>query len=238
MVLLATTGLQGNLLFMASKGNVLFIILIAVALFASLSYVVSQSFRGGTNTISQEQARVAAGEVLRSMQAIKSGYDYLWNQQGCSIDEISFIKAGKEIGAEDFDASSPKGDESCDIFHPLGGGIAYPENLLQYQNEASAGTAANKFLFWFTGFNPGGTFRVDNVGTTSNDHIIFLQAVLPEICINVNKTLDYANANDDLIDAGNTLGDATGNVFQGQIAGCRARAAGGAYDIYYVLQDF
>jgi hypothetical protein len=40
----------------------------------------------------------------------------------------------------------------------------------------------------------------------------------------------------DIIDAGNVVGDASGNVFRGQTAGCRARAAGGAYDIFFVMQ--
>ena len=171
------------------KGNVLFIILITVALFAALSYAVSGSMRGGTGTITSEQARVAAGEILRAMQDIKQGYQYLWTQQGCSIDEISFIMTGKAVGAEDFDALSPKSDDSCDVFSPLGAGISYPQNLGQYQNETNAGTSFNHFVFWFSGFNPGGVYGVDSLGTASSDHIMWLQAVNNDVCINVNKLM-------------------------------------------------
>ena len=222
----------------AERGNVLFYILIAVALFAALSYTVSQSFRGGTNTITDEQARVSAGELLRTMESISQGYGYLWTQEGCSIDEISFIKSGKAIGAEDFDAASPKSDDSCDIFSPLGAGIAYPENLDNYQIPADAGSALNKLTFWFSGSNPGGTYGVDELGTTSGDHMVWLQAVNFNICLNVNKALSHANYTNDIVDAGNLVGDATGNTFQGQKAGCRARAAGGPYDVFYVMQEF
>lgn len=220
------------------QGNVLFIILITVALFAALSYAVSNSMRGGTGTITSEQARVAAGEILRSMQDIKQGYQYLWTHEGCSIDEISLIMAGHTIGAEDFDAATPKADDSCDVFSPLGGGISYSTNLNQHQVAADAGTSLNNYLFWFSGFNPGSPYGVDGLGTAADDHMIFLQAVNSEICININKLLDYANPTAEIIDAGNVVGDATDNIFQRQTAGCRARAAGGPYDIFYVLQDF
>lgn len=219
------------------QGNVLFIILIAVALFAALSYAVSNSFRGGTSTISSEQARVAAGDLLRSMESIKQGYQYLWVQEGCSIDEISLIQSGMSIGAEDFDASSPKSDETCDVFEPLGAGISYPRNLSELQDTTDAGTAYGKFLFWFAGYNPGGTYGIQDLGTSSSDHMIFLQGVQSEICVNVNKLLDYDNYTTDLIDAGNTIGDAAGNVFAEKKSGCRARASGGPYDVFFVLQD-
>lgn len=222
----------------ASRGNVLFFILIAVALFAALSYTVSNSFRGGTGMISEEQARISAGEILRDMQAIKQGYDYLWNQQGCSMDDISFQSTNGDIGAVTFTDEGDDGSAECEIFNPLGAGIKYPTNLESYQISSDAGTAYGKFLFWFAGNEPtSGTYGIDELGTSANDHMMFLQAVNQSICQAVNKSLGYNDYPDDLVDAGDVIGDATGNVFQGHTAGCRARASGGPYDIFYVLQD-
>lgn len=219
-----------------SRGNVLFMILIAVGLFAALSYAVSSSFRGGTDTITQETARISAGEILRSMQSVKQGYDYLWNQQGCSIDDISFISTDGAIGAVTFTDSGDDGPVECEIFNPLGAGITYPRNLDEYQDAAAAGAALGRFMFWFAGNEPAGTYGVDSLGTASNDHMILLQGVNRLICQEVNKTLNYADYTTDLVDAGEVIGDAAGNVFQAQNAGCRARAAGGPYDVFYAMQ--
>jgi len=219
-----------------TRGNVLFIILIAVALFAALTSVVSNSFRGNTNTITGEQARISAGEILRSMNNIKEGYDFLWNQQGCSMDDISFQSLNGDIGTVTFTDTSDDGTTECEIFSPLGAGIPYPQNLAEYQNATTAGTATGKYLFWFAGNEPSGAYGVDSLGTASNDHMIWLQAVNTEICQHINKLVGYADPLNDIVDDGDVVGDASGNIFQGQASGCRARATGGPYDIFYVMQ--
>lgn len=207
----------------SQNGNVLFFILLGVALFAALSYTVSSSFRGGSNTISDEQARVAAGQLIRAMQDIKSGYDYLWNQQGCSLDDVDFTNP----------ATTPF---DCDIFHPLGAGISYPNNLAEYQN----GTGSGVFTFYYVGNAPSSGYGVDGLGTAADDHLVMLQDVRPEICVNVNKLLGYATPTADKVDtdAANTaiMGDVN-NEFDGQTTGCRRLTASGQYDVFHVLQE-
>ena len=220
----------------SARGNVLFMILIAVGLFAALSYAVSSSFRGGTSSITDEQARIAAGELLRDMQSIKQGYDYLWNQRGCSLDDISFQSLNGDIGAVTFTDVGNDGEETCEIFNALGGGATYPNNLASYQDSDSAGTALGKFTFLFSGYEPFAEYKVEGVGTDENDHMVILQAVNPAICKAVNKLLDYADFNADIIDAGSVIGD-DNTAFEGRTSGCRSQASGGPYDVFYVLQE-
>jgi len=206
-----------------SRGNVLFFILLAVALFGALSYTVSNSFRGGGNTISDEQARVAAGRLVRAMQDIKHGYDYLWNQQGCSIDDVNF----------DNPATTPF---DCDIFHPQGAGIAYPNNLAEYQIAGGSGV----FTFYFVGNAPSSGYGVDGLGTAADDHMVVLENVSQAVCYAVNKALGYNNPNSDKVDtdAANTaiMGDIN-NEFDGQRTGCRRLTTTGQYDVFHVLQE-
>ena len=51
----------------SQSGNIIFIILIAVALFAALSFVVSQMMRGPT-TIGEEKDGVIVAEILAYAQ--------------------------------------------------------------------------------------------------------------------------------------------------------------------------
>lgn len=202
------------------KGNVLFFILIAVALFAALTYAVSSSFRGGGSTITDEQARVAAGQLLRSMQDVKSGYQYLWNQQGCSLDEIN----------ADNPATAPY---DCDLFHPDGAGIAYPNNLGEYGS-------VDVYVFYNLDNAPSSGYGVDKLGTDDDDHMIVLEDVKPEICKNINKLLKYPSPSTDYIEPlffnKAIMGDAN-DIFDGRATGCRAQAAGGPYDVYHVILE-
>ena len=55
------------------SGNVLFFLLIAVALFAALSYVVTQSSRVGSGNVSNEKANLLAAGLINNMVTFEQG---------------------------------------------------------------------------------------------------------------------------------------------------------------------
>ena len=70
---------------MKEKGSALFIILIAVVLFAALAYAVSQMMRGGNpNTINIEQSRLAGNEILAYAQSMRQGAQNIKISNGCN----------------------------------------------------------------------------------------------------------------------------------------------------------
>lgn len=96
------------------KGNVLFLILIAVVLFGALSYAVTSSMRTGSSTTEKEQAKLDQAVMDNFMSAINVGRMRL-EMAGCSSIDYT---APADQGA---------GDKSCHIFHPDGGGVSYQD---------------------------------------------------------------------------------------------------------------
>jgi hypothetical protein len=98
-----------------NSGNILFLILIAVALFAALSYAVTSSNRG-SGAIDKEKAQLDQAMMDSYMAAINTGTLRL-RMAGCSA--IDYTEPVNQ---------SPTGDKSCFLFHPQGGGVSY-QNL-------------------------------------------------------------------------------------------------------------
>ncbi len=106
-----------------NQGNALFLILIAVALFAALSYAVTQSGRGGGNT-DREETRLAIAEMMQYTATIQNAIQKLKLVNGCQDDQFSFDHSGWSISY--FNHFSPV-DESCHIFEPEGGGVTFQD---------------------------------------------------------------------------------------------------------------
>jgi hypothetical protein len=106
------------------SGNVLFLILIAVALFAALSYAVTQSTRGGGNA-NDETSKIDAALISQYSTSLNLAVMRMNITGGVSNLELEF-NPPSELG------SCTSGGRNC-IFHPSGGGATYqaaPANLV------------------------------------------------------------------------------------------------------------
>ena len=97
------------------SGNVLFIILIAVALFAALSFAVTQSGRSGIDDGSAEKAELDQAVIDNYLACINAGTMKLQIIRGCTT--------------FNYDPPADWGNENkdCHIFHPEGAGCSYQE---------------------------------------------------------------------------------------------------------------
>ncbi|MGB1077042.1 MAG: hypothetical protein ACPG05_01945 [Bdellovibrionales bacterium] len=98
------------------RGNVLFLILIAVALFAALSFAVTSSSRGGGDADAEkaELDQAVSDNCVSNVQAAELKVSLL---NGCASDQISYeLEDGTNPNA------SAPADESCHVFRRSGGG--------------------------------------------------------------------------------------------------------------------
>ena len=100
------------------SGNALFLILIAVALFAALSYAVTQSGRGNAG-IEREQQMINQAVSEQCTASVNYAVNKLKLIVGCDSSEISYELAD----GSNANASAPA-DKSCHIFHANGAGVA------------------------------------------------------------------------------------------------------------------
>jgi len=168
------------------KGNVLFLILIAVALFAALSYAVTQSSRSGgdatkeTNVINTaaltQYPNSVRTAVLRMIIGATDPLDIYFNKPD------QFEGAGYTYV---FD-TTPDPDVNRTarlVFHPQGGGASYQQVPSNLAADAQA-------IDWaFTADYEVPLLGISASGSSGNELIAFAVGVTENICTRVNKEL-------------------------------------------------
>lgn len=108
------------------KGNVLFIILIAVALFGALTAAVTRSTSTvSPETLSEGKAKIFASEMMQYGQELEQAVNRLITLKGCDPTQISFDDNVATVGP--YDNSNSPGDYHCHVFHINGGGVSYKQ---------------------------------------------------------------------------------------------------------------
>jgi hypothetical protein len=161
------------------RGNVLFLILIAVALFAALSYAVTQSSRSGGDA-SRETNVINTASLTQYPNSVRTAVLRMIIS-GVAPEDIYFNRP------DQFDVTNHKwfyDRPTRGVFHPQGGGAAY-------QNVAANLTRDVAALDW--AFNMD--FEVPLLGISQatsgngNELIAFAVGVTEQICGRVNQEL-------------------------------------------------
>lgn len=154
------------------RGNVLFLILIAVALFAALSYAVTQSSRSGGSDASTETAAVNSASLTQYPTGIRTAMLRM-SIAGIAVSNIEFNEP-----ADFGDCTTPSGGPTAGqcIFHPNGGGAVH-------QLAPSSASDTGAALPWY--FNDN--YAITDVGTTADDFVAFLPGITEGLCQELNR---------------------------------------------------
>ncbi len=172
------------------SGSAIIWILIAVSLFAALSYAISSSSQTSTSMITDEQAKAYANQIIAYGSAVKSAVKRL-QLRGCKDTEISFEN---NVVAGYANPNAPS-NKSCHVFDVAGGGVSWNQPNSSWINRNFS--SSNLYNKWITSGRPivPGIGKNTCGGGTGNcsELSIFLPYVTKEICIKINETLGVNN---------------------------------------------
>lgn len=229
----------------SERGNVLFLILIAVALFAALSYAVTQSTRSGGGDASRETTLVNAASITQYPASVKTAITRMIVSNSTDPADLLFDPPADFATELTTDALRARG-----VFYPsLGGGATYTEAPASVMDTNLPG------VWVFNAENEiqdiGLTIGGDAPDSTSADIIAFLPDVKLTVCESIHAKLgiattppaltgviDYATSMDN-DNPGYVTGAAGGTItaasLDGQPQGCFND--GGTYVYYHVLVE-
>ena len=174
------------------KGNALFLILIAIALFAALSYAIAYSQRSGGNNITHEQEALAASRMIQYSGEMAQAVTRLKLIGGCTDATLNFYSA-KFATPTDYSNAAAPADHSCDVFDTAGRNVTWQAPPPFTQSDPDYGVTSNGSEYLITG-----QLMVNGIGTnTSNSaasqEITLFTHVTQNICIAINKALNIPN---------------------------------------------
>lgn len=158
----------------SQRGNVLFLILIAVALFAALSYVVTQSTRSGSGSIDKEDISLKFNQVQSHATNLRTALNRLLIN-GFPLETVSF-----EFGMGSDYANPNCTGNACQIFHPQGGGAVLALTPPEGINDGSP--------YYISGFSQVDKIGMTNIADpTTTDLILIVPNISEKNCRLINS---------------------------------------------------
>ncbi|MCB1538035.1 MAG: hypothetical protein H6865_03500 [Rhodospirillales bacterium] len=212
------------------SGNVLIYVLIAVVLFAALSFALTRQLGGSngmTGTLDDNRARLKAEELINYATGVRSAAEQMRTMGNVLPDEFSFVKQG--------DSGYATPPNRGKIYHPGGGGITpyVPDDDVFAEGSAKRGWSGQ------VGTN------VEWTASAGSDVILTFVDVAPKICKAINARLYKDDAIPvSTLDPSKVFINGGGDDADFTTAGCAAckdkvsycvQGADGSYDFYNVI---
>lgn len=226
----------------SERGNALIYVLVAIALFAALSFVLGrQSDTSEVSSIQEERAEITASQIMSYASQAKQAVDQMLFT-GAQISDLDFTLPS--------DASFNTAPRIYKVFHPDGGGL----NRAAIPAAAIGPTTSAPPSGWYLGsFN-----NVEWTPTTATDIILVAYNITQVVCERINEKITGTTAIPQMADsiketmiddattgygAGTNLNlttDAPGDICpdcHNLVSLCVQNQAGDTYGFYSVLLD-
>lgn len=125
------------------SGAALFIILIAVALFAALGYAISQSSRG-SGSIDKEKLTLEAASIIQYAAQLEQATLRLRLVNRCSEAQLNL---GNSV-VSGYDNPSAPTDKTCNLFSPEGGNLVWKNPTTTQLDTSNAGRPGYGVMFF------------------------------------------------------------------------------------------
>jgi hypothetical protein len=167
-----------NTLFRSESGNAMIYVIIIIALFAALSFLLSrQSDTGESGTVSRERVNIAATQIMQNAASLQAAIEQM-TYTGARLADLDFIPPS--------DGSFEDGGDSLKVFHPDGGGVTLPKLPTDAIHEVSSTPGAG----WYIGrFNNIEWSAPDANGDPLEDVVIVAYQISKAVCERINQQL-------------------------------------------------
>ena len=158
------------------RGNILFLILLAVVLFAALSYAVTSSTNGGGKNAGDEKAQSTVAEMMNYFASMDAAIQRMMLTGDVKDYELNFFYQTAHkyvVGGND---NTNCTESRCRVFDPAGGAVAGRS----FPITKGTGASVNGRIFYLS---------VPGVGTSKPDIVYIVYAVASPVCLEINKRI-------------------------------------------------
>lgn len=241
----------------AQRGNILFLILLAVVLFAALAYAVTQSMRGGGRDAGDESARTMAASIIQFAALVENEVSRKMLVDSVKERELAFdstVYKRYTDPASNWPNNPNCASNRCRIFASAGGSV--PEQTFEKATlpwTSSTTYASSRSLQGYPRIARG---DVVNVGTSKQDLLLGIMSLRKDVCDAINTALGIPKTAMVTVENVNSMGqpaymagnsywdfdeNAVGQIgdqepaFRGQPSGCINTGANESYYFYHVI---
>jgi hypothetical protein len=211
----------------SQKGNALFLILIAVILFAALAYAITKSENGNTRQASEDKLSIEYSKYSSIMNLAVTEFVKI-RLAGCGINDIP-----------DSHIAAASTKQRCNFFGTQGGGFPYSSSPTGYPS-----IGLNLMYIPGIGTDYPDVILAYTIGNDSNGEINNYNAICNYI--NQKNNVTYTLVSNDDLDTIVAWQESSLNIplaspmpaaFNGKVQGCLNSDPYGGYTIYQVLEE-